>query len=111
MGPSQVIFTYRKLMKSPDTRDKQVDNGYVTALSCSRPQFKSQTWQLKLMPGVCVCMPKIPRGEWRRRDCSMAIPPGGDFSLSVFLCLSGECTCPIVKTSIKKKKKEEERIT
>ena len=28
--------------------------------------------------GVCVgvCVPKIPKGEWRRRDCSMTISPG-----------------------------------
>ena len=33
--------------------------------------------RLKLMPGVCACLSKVSRGEWRRRDCSMAIPPGG----------------------------------
>ena len=32
---------------------------------------------LKLTPGVCACVPKIPRGEWRRRDCGVAIPRGG----------------------------------
>ena len=32
---------------------------------------------LKLTPGVCMCVPKIQRGEWRRRDCHMAILPGG----------------------------------
>ena len=62
---------------------------------------------LKLMPGMCPCVPKIPRGEWRRRDCGVAIPPGGDFSLSlclyVSLCLSGERTRPTVKISPKKK--------
>ena len=31
---------------------------------------------LKLMPGMCACVPKIPRGEWRR-DCGVTIPPGG----------------------------------
>ena len=43
---------------------------------------------LKLTLGTCACMPKIPRGEWRRRDCSVTIPPGGDFSLSVSMSLS-----------------------
>ena len=45
---------------------------------------------LKLTPGMCVCVPKIPRGEWRRRDCGVAIPlaGGGDFSLSVSPSLS-----------------------
>ena len=42
---------------------------------------------LKLSPGACACVPKIPRGEWRR-DCGVAIPPGGDLSLSVSLSLS-----------------------
>ena len=32
---------------------------------------------LKLTPGACACVPKIPRGEWRRRDCGVTIPPGG----------------------------------
>ena len=31
---------------------------------------------LKLTPGVCACVPKIPRGEQRRRDCGVAILPG-----------------------------------
>ena len=31
---------------------------------------------LKLMPGACACVPKIPRGEWKRRNCCMAIPHG-----------------------------------
>ena len=62
---------------------------------------------------MCVCMPKILRGEWRRRDCGVTIPPGSDFSLSVSLslslCLSGEHT-HLAKTS-PKKKKERLRIT
>ena len=43
----------------------------------------------------------------------MAIPPGGDFSLSVSLSLSGERTRPIAKTSqrIKSKKNKYTRIT
>ena len=32
---------------------------------------------LKLTQGACACVPKIPRGEWRRRDCGVAILPGG----------------------------------
>ena len=32
---------------------------------------------LKLKPGACACVPKIPRGEWRRRDCDVAILPVG----------------------------------
>ena len=63
-------------------------NGYATRLPCSWPQFKLRTWWLKFTPGMCACVPKIPRGEWRRRDCSVAIPPGGDFLLSVSLSLS-----------------------
>ena len=35
---------------------------------------------LKLTLGVCVCVPKIPRGEWRRRDYGVAIRGGSDFS-------------------------------
>ena len=31
---------------------------------------------LKLTPGMCACMAKIPRREWRR-DCGVAISPGG----------------------------------
>ena len=63
-------------------------NSYVTGLPCCWPWFESWTWQLKSNAGACACVPKIPRGEWRRRDCGMAIPPWGDFSLSVFLSLS-----------------------
>ena len=38
---------------------------------------------------VCACMPKIPRGEWRRRDCGMTIPPPrGVISRFVSLSLS-----------------------
>ena len=62
---------------------------------------------LKLTPGTCACVPKILRGEWRRRDCNVAIPPGGVISrfLSLCLCLSGERTRPIARTSPKKGKK------
>ena len=62
---------------------------------------------LKLMPGVCACVPKIARGEWRRRDCGVAIPPGGegDFSLSVSLSLSvWRAHAPYSKNLSKKKK-------
>ena len=52
---------------------------------------------------MCACMPKILREEWRRKDCGMAIPPGGDFSLSVCLCLSDEHMRHIAK-NLKKKK-------
>ena len=45
---------------------------------------------LKLMLGMCMCVPQILRGEWRRRDCAVAISLRGDFSLFVSLCLSGE---------------------
>ena len=31
---------------------------------------------LKLMLDTCACVPKIPRGK-QRRDCNVAIPPGG----------------------------------
>ena len=61
---------------------------------------------LKLTPGACACVPRIPRGEWRRRDCGVTIPPGGwflAFCLYVSLCLSGERTRPIAKTSPEKK--------
>ena len=54
------------------------------------------------MPATCAYMPKIPREEWRRRDCSMDIPPGGVISRFLSLCLSGEHMRPIVKTSQKK---------
>ena len=49
------------------------------------PWFKSWTRWLKLMLGVYACVPKIPRGQWRRRDCGVAIPLVGDFSFSVSL--------------------------
>ena len=32
---------------------------------------------LKNTLGACACVPKIPRGEWRRRDCGVVIPSGG----------------------------------
>lgn len=39
---------------------------------------------LKIMPGACACVPKIPREEWRRRGCCVAIPWGCFLSLSLF---------------------------
>ena len=42
---------------------------------------------LELTPGTCACVPKIPRGEWRRRDCGVTIPPGGLISRFLSLCL------------------------
>ena len=49
---------------------------------------------LNSTPGVCACVPKIPR-EWRR-DHGMTIPPGGWF-LAFCLSLSGKRTRPIAK--------------
>ena len=46
---------------------------------------------LKLMLVVCTCVPKVLRGEWRRKDCGVAILLGRlflTFSLPVSLCLS-----------------------
>ena len=57
---------------------------------------------LKLTPGECARVPKIQRGEWRRRDCSMAMTPGViSHFLSLCLCLSDKSTHPIAKTSQK----------
>ena len=42
---------------------------------------------LKFTPDTCVCMPKIPRGEWRRRDYSVAMAPGCGGVMSHFLSL------------------------
>ena len=42
----------------------------------------------KITLGECACMPKIPREEWRRRDCGVVIPLGGMGDFSLFLSLS-----------------------
>lgn len=58
---------------------------------------------LKITPGMCVCMTKIPR-DWRKRDCGMAVQPGRmEDSLSLFLW---QIHVPTAKTKKKKKKKE-----
>ena len=62
---------------------------------------------LKLTPGARAYVPKIPRGEWRRRDCGVTTPLGGDFLLSVSMSLSDERIYPLAKLNkIKKKKKK-----
>ena len=52
------------------------------------------------------------QGEWRRRDCGVAIPPGGVIScfLSLCLSLSGQRTHPTAKTSPKIKRQKNDRI-
>ena len=78
-----------------------------TAVGIMAMSLDSHVFKCGLSPGpgglnsrwacVCVGVPKIQRGEWRR-DCGMAIPLGSDFSLSVsHLCLSGEGMHPIAK--------------
>ena len=54
---------------------------------------------LKLTPDACACVPKIPRGEWRRRDYGVTIPPGGWF---LTFCLSVSLSFWLVLTPYSK---------
>lgn len=60
---------------------------------------------LKNHTGRCTYMPKIPRREWRRRDCCTAAPPGGDFPLSPSLASA----CALGQTLPPNKKERKER--
>lgn len=55
---------------------------------------------LQIMPGVCVCMPKISRGEWRKRVCGVTILPRMIF---LFLSLFGKHRHLAAKISLSKK--------
>ena len=48
-----------------------LDSHVVDRGSCPGPS------DLELRPVACAYVPKILRGEWRRRDYSVAIPHGG----------------------------------
>ena len=66
---------------------------------------------LKLIHVTCIyiCIPKVPRGEWRRRNYSVVIPARGwflAFCLSVSVCLSGERAHPMAKNLSKNKNKQ-----
>ena len=99
---TKVSFVSKRPLTEPavSVMAMSLDSHVVDRGSCPGPGG------LKLTPGACACVPKIPRGEWRRRDCGVTIPPGGwflTFCLYVSLCLSGERTRPIAKISPKKK--------
>ena len=80
----------------------------VVAMSLDSHVVNHGSSRLKLTPGTCVCVPKILRGEWKRRDCGVDIPPGGgDYFLS--LCLSLSCWqahAPYSKNLSKKRRKK-----
>lgn len=59
---------------------------------------------LKNTPGVCAHVPKIPRGEQKRKDYGVDIPLEGDFLLSPTHALFIKHRHPIAK--LKQTKKE-----
>ena len=74
--PFSLCYSLFKL-KIITNRGPEVGIMAVAGLPCSQLRFESQTQWFKLTPGACACVPKIPRGEWRRRECGVTIPPGG----------------------------------
>ena len=74
-----------------------LDSHVVDCGSCPGPGG------LKLMPGVCACLPKIREENGGEGIVVWPSPLGSDFSLSVSLSLSGKHTHPIAKTSPKEK--------
>ena len=96
MGPFRIhsvlklpIFRFKEQCETPlglavSVMAMSLDSHVVDRGSCPGPGG------LKLTLGECACVPKIPRGEWRR-DCGVAIPFGGDFLLSVSVSLVSTC--------------------
>lgn len=71
----------------------------VLAPTALTAQFESWTWTLEHHTG-CAHVPQIPRGNWRRRACDIAIPHplGGAISHLIFLFVSGQGIQIIIPT-------------